>query len=513
MVRHAQGRENFARQANNAGWKGDINREGEMNRDSDSQGGENLDDELKREIEDALGEMSLSDLADLEAGKAPRGRGEARNVRRGKVIAIHGDDIFVDIGGRSDGLLPAEQFREEPLPKVGETVEVTVEGYDEENGLVLLSREGAVQAAAWETLEEGQLVEARVTGYNKGGLELTVGRIPAFMPISQIELFRVEELAPYVNQKLQCLVSEINRGEGSVIVSRRELLEAQAEEARRRLWETLAEGQTVRGVVRSIMPYGVFVDIGGVDGLLHVSDMSHGRVEDPAGVVREGQELEVMVLKVDRDRRRVSLGLKQIMADPWEGAEVKWPVDTIATGRVTRLAEFGAFVELAEGVEGLIPIGELSFERRVRHPREVVSAGELVKARVLSVDGERRRIGLSLKRAGDDPWVGASVRWPAGSVVEGRVTRLADFGAFVELAAGVEGLVHISELSEGRVRAVGDVVQEGDLVQAKVLSVDEERRRISLSVRHAADASAQRPAPDGPKSERKRKKPLRGGLD
>jgi len=477
---------------------------------------EDADAQLEREIAESLGDMSIADIADLEgAGEGRRARGKEGKIRRGRVIAIERDDIFVDVGGRSEGLLPAGQFRDEPLPKVGDIVEVTIEGYDEANGMVLLSREGAVQAATWETLEEGQIVEGRVTGSNKGGLELTVNGIEAFMPVSQIEIFRVEDLEPYLNQKLQCMVTDINRSEGTLVVSRRDVLEAQAEEAARKLWESLAEGQTVRGVVRSIMPYGAFVDIGGVDGLLHVSDMSHGRVEDPGTVVREGQELEVMVLKVDREQRRISLGLKQIMADPWEGAQVKWPADTIATGRVTRLADFGAFVELEEGVEGLIPISEMSFERRVAHPREIVSEGEAVKVRVLSVDTERRRISLSLKRAGDDPWVGASVRWPAGSIVDGQVTRIADFGAFVELAAGVEGLVHISELSDSHVRSAGDVVQEGQLVKAKVLSVDEERRRISLSLKQAAYAAPieQSDSPAQPQPAKKRKKPLKGGLD
>ena len=488
-----------------------------MNQDGEKAPAGNPDDELEREIQEALGDMSLADLVDLESGKQPGERGQDKGIRRGRVVAIHGDDIFMDVGGRSEGVLPAAQFKDEPLPKVGDIINVTIEGYDDENGLVLLSREGAVRAAAWETLEEGQLVEARVTGHNKGGLELTINSIPAFMPISQIELFHVDDLAPYDNQKLRCLVSEIKRAEGSVIVSRRELLEAEAQKAAEKLWESLAEGQTVRGVVRSIMPYGAFVDIGGIDGLLHVSDMSHGRVEDPSKVVREGQELEVMVLKVDREQRRVSLGLKQIMADPWEGVQVRWPVDTVATGRVTHLADFGAFVELEEGVEGLIPIGELSFERRVGHPKEIVSEGEMVKVRVLSVETERKRIGLSLKRAGDDPWMGASVRWRVGAIVDGRVTRIVDFGAFVGLAAGVEGLVHISEVAEGHVRTAGDVVREGQAVQAKVLSVDEERRRISLSIKQAgapAAASAEAPPPaEAPQPRPKRKRPLKGGLE
>ena len=258
------------------------------------------DDELQREIDAALGDFTLTDLVDLEAGKAPRSQTEESPIRRGTVVAIQGDDIFVDLGGRSEGVLNSEQFRDEPLPAVGDAVEVVIEGYDESEGLLQLSRQGAVQAATWENIEEGQVVEARVTGHNKGGLELVAGGVQAFMPVSQIERFRVEELEPYVNQKLECVVVEVDQREQRVILSRRELLERQAEEAARKLWETLEPGQTVSGVVRKIMPYGAFVDIGGTDGLLHVSDMSHGRVEDPATVVREGQQLKLLVLKLDK---------------------------------------------------------------------------------------------------------------------------------------------------------------------------------------------------------------------
>jgi len=473
-----------------------------------------LDPELQRELDEALGGASLEDLLDAEAAAQ---RGGAEEIRSGKVVAIHGDDIFVDLGGRSEGVLTADQFREEGPPAVGDVIEVVIEGYDENDGLLMLSRQGAVQAATWETLEEGAIVEGRVTGHNKGGLELTINGIRAFMPISQIDILRVEDLAPYVNQKFQCEVVELDRREENVVVSRRAVLERQAAQRREELFGSLAEGQVVPGVVRSIMPYGAFVDIGGVDGLLHIADMSHGRIEDPSQIVAEGQQLEVKVLKINREERRISLGLKQILPDPWDGAETKWPADEVVTGRVTRLMDFGAFVELEAGVEGLIPISEFTFERRIAHPREMISEGDTVKVRVMSLDLERKRISLSLKRVGDDPWMGASVRWPAESVVSGRVTRLADFGAFVELTPGVEGLIHISELSNARVRSVADVVREGSTVQAKVLSVDEDNRRISLSIKQLASmpeyTGPARDESEPAKPTGKRKRPLKGGLD
>jgi small subunit ribosomal protein S1 len=341
------------------------------------------------------------------------------------------------------------------------------------------------------------------------------------MPISQIELYRVEDLAPYVNQRLRCTVIEVNEGERKIVLSRRNLLELEAAEKREQTWATLAEGKVMVGRVKTIMPYGAFVDIGGVDGLLHVRDMAHGRVEDPRAVVTEGQQIEVMVLKVDREERRISLGLKQTLADPWKEVEAKWPADTVVSGMVTRLADFGAFLELEEGVEGLIPIGEMTFERRIKHPSEIVKEGDIVKVRVLSVDPARKRISLSLKRIGDDPWMGASARWPAGSIVTGIVKRVTDFGAFVELTAGVEGLVHISELSDEHVRAASDVIQEGQSVQAKVLDVEEDRRRISLSIKQAVASpdytgparTDERPTAEQTTTPKKRKTPLKGGLD
>jgi small subunit ribosomal protein S1 len=471
-----------------------------------------LDDALQRELDDALGGMSIDQIVDQETVKAGGG---GAGYRTGKIIGIHGEDVFVDLGGRSEGVLSITQFTERP--KEGDEVQVTIEGYDDSEGLLLLSRQGALQAAAWETLQEGQVVEGRVTGINKGGLELTINGLRAFMPMSHIDLFRVDDrdATNLLNQKLRCQVVEVNAEDKKLVVSRRAVLEVEREEAKVKAFEQLAEGQTVSGVVKTIMPYGAFVDIGGTDGLLHVKDMSHGRVADPHEVVKEGQRLDVMVLKIDRETRKIGLGLKQVMPDPWVGIEQRYVPDTIASGRVTRLADFGAFLELEPGVEGLIPISEMSFERRLKHPSEAVKENDVVKVRVLSVDPQRKRISLSLKRVGDDPWMGASTRWPQDGIVTGIVKRLVDFGAFIELAPGVEGLAHISELSEQRIKTVADAVKEGQTVQAKVLEVDEDRRRISLSVKQAA-AAAYMAAPveqAAPKPEKKRKKPLRGGLD
>ena len=475
------------------------------------------DDELQRELDEALGSMSLGSLMDVDAPGAPSGTGQG--VRKGKVIAVHRGDIFVDLGGKSQGLLTADQWGGKTLPAVGDWIEVTIEGYNNAEGMLILSREGAVQAATWQTMEEGTLVEGRVTGHNKGGLELDISGIRAFMPISQIDFERIEadELGQFVNRRMRCEVVEVRRDERTVVVSRRNAMQREREAAGAELMESLQEGQLVHGTVKTIMPYGAFVDIGGIDGLVHISDMSHSRVNDPHEVVKEGQELEVKILKIDRDTRKLSLGLKQVMPDPWDSAAGKYPPEAVVTARVVKLMDFGAFAELEPGVQGLIPISEMSFERRISHPREVVSEGEVVKVRVLKVDPAAGRISLSIKRVGDDPWTGASVRWPEDSIVEGVVKRTTEFGAFVELTAGVEGLIHISELSDTRVRQASDVAKVGQAVRVKVLEVDEDRRRIGLSLKQAAAeeyfAAPVDTEPAAPKPEKKRKKPLKGGLE
>ena len=478
---------------------------------------DNLDPELQRELDEALGDMSIEDILGGEEDKS-RTADTSKGVKRGTVVSIEGDNIFVDLGQKSQGLLPSSQFStEEPLPEEGDTIEVTIQGYNAREGLLMLSRKGAVLAATWENLSEGQVVEARVADHNKGGLELSIQGIRAFMPISQIEMFRVDDLAPYVGRTLKCQVTEMSEDDDRVIVSRRAILEYEAQQAREKAWEEIAEGQVVTGVVRNIMPYGAFVDIGGVDGLLHVADMSFARVEDPSTIVSEGQKIQVKVLKVDREARRISLGLKQTMPDPWESVESKYTPEEVITCKVTKLVDFGAFVELEPGVEGLVPISEMTYERRVKHPSELINVGDVIRAKIMSITPESKRISLSLKQVGADPWTGASVRWPAGSVVDGVVKRLADFGAFVELTGGVEGLVHISELSTERVRTVSDVAREGQLVRVKVLEVDESKHRISLSIKQAQESpdytgSTQAEEPSHNASP-KRKRPLKGGLD
>ncbi len=359
----------------------------------------NLDMDIESELEAAMGGLSDKDLYGEPAkGRRPPVPAEPGGRKKGRIVAVHGPDVFVDIpGGRSQGMLPMTQFPEGP-PTVGSEVEVHIEGYDAANGILLLTRQGAAVEADWSTVASGMIVEARVTATNKGGLSVDVDGIRGFMPISQIDLYRVEDVEQYVNQRLRCLVTEADKEERNLVVSRRALLEKEREEAREKLWLELAEGQVRSGIVRSLKEFGAFVDLGGVDGLLHVSEMSWARVQNVSDVVQPGQTVKVVVLKIDRERRKVSLGLKQLTPSPWDNITEKYPLNALVKGKVTRLMEFGAFVELEPGVEGLIHISELS-PQRVRRVVDVVQPGQEVQVMVLRVDPAERKLSLSLKAA------------------------------------------------------------------------------------------------------------------
>ncbi len=477
-----------------------------------------LDESLEREIQEALGGRSLEELLNetnpVVAGPQAPAEVAAGQVRQARVVAIDRDSVMVDMGGKDQGLVELSQFDEPPA--VGSLLELQVVRYDRDEDLWILSRQGAVEHATRESLQVGQVVEAYVEGTNKGGLEVKFGGVQAFMPISQISLYRVENSADFVGQKLRCQVVEVNWREDRVIVSARAILELEAQQKREQLLAELKEGDVRQGIVRQVMPFGVFVDLGGVDGLVHVSQMSHVRVEKPEDLVKPGQNVEVKVLKIDREANRISLSMKEMLPDPWDAAQSKYPAGLTTTGLITRLADFGAFCQLEPGVEGLIPIGEITWTQRLKHPSDLLKAGDNVQIKVISTDLARKRISLSIKQAQANPWNGAAQRYPANGEITGRVTRIVDFGAFVELEPGVEGLVHISQLSDQHVNRVEDAVQVGQAARFRVLEVDEPGRRISLSLKGVAAQSSsdeQSAEPAAPAAPKKRKKPLRGGLE
>ncbi|HEY8751840.1 MAG TPA: S1 RNA-binding domain-containing protein [Tepidisphaeraceae bacterium] len=473
------------------------------------------DSALEKEVEAALSGVSIDALYGADQ---PRAQGDAAQPaggggpRKGKVISVGKDDVFVDMGGKSQGIVPLLQFED---VKVGDEFEFVVDRYDPREGLLILNRKGVVSGSiSWENMEVGQVVEGTVTGMNKGGLEVDVKGMRAFMPSGQVDLYFQKDISTFIGQNVTAEVTQFERAAKNLIISRRVVLEREKEDARQKLMLELAAGQTRRGTVRSVMDYGAFVDLGGVDGLLHVSEMSHRRGRHPSEFVKVGDLVDVKILKLDKETGKLSLSLKSAMPDPWANVESRYPVGTALTGRVTKVEPFGAFVEVEEGLEGLLPVSEISWQR-IRHPSDVVKEGDTIKLVVISLDPTQKRMSFSLKQAGPDPWSQVKDRYALDMVVPGKVTRVVDFGAFVELEPGLEGLVHISELAGHRVRAVSDVVKPGDEVQVRILEIDKDARRISLSIRRASEPTpvAAAPAPVAETGKKKKRPELRGGLD
>jgi small subunit ribosomal protein S1 len=473
------------------------------------------DAKLDREVDAALSGVSLDALYGFDKPQEQQQEQQRKGLRKGRVISVDPakDEVFVDFGGKSQGVAPFSQFETEP--HVGDEIEFNVERYDAREGLLILARKGATATnVTWENLEIGQIVEGTVTGMNKGGLELQVKNMRAFMPAGQVDLYFNKDISVYLGQRLKAEVTQFDPHAKNLIVSRRNVLEREKEEAKQKMMAELAEGQVRRGTIRSIMDYGAFVDLGGMDGLLHVSEMAWRRGIKPSDIVKEGDVVDVKIIKFDRETGKLSLSLKQTMADPWANAAERYAVGSQVTGRVSKVESFGAFIEVEEGIEGLLPVSEMSYTR-IKHPSDVVKAGDTLRLVVISQDPVAKKMSFSLKQAGPDPWKTAAERYATDMVTTGTVTRVVDFGAFVELETGLEGLVHISELADHRVKSAADVVKPGQQVRVRVLEVDPKTRRISLSIKRAEEPVAAAPVAAQPTTsgKPKKKKELKGGLD
>jgi len=418
---------------------------------------------------------------------------EAPQQVTGRVVAISELGVVVDIGTKREGLIAAQEFADDgaaPLPAIGETVEVERLA-EEKDGYTLLSYQRPRRRAIWKKIEESYrskaTIEATIVDLIKGGLVADIG-IRAFVPASQIDLRPQPNLEAWKGQTIQCRVIKMNRKRGNVVVSRRALLEEENESKKQQVLGALTEGQVLTGRVKNITDYGVFVDLGGVDGLLHITDLSWGRLKHPSEAVTAGQEIEVQVLRFDKEKGRVSLGRKQLLKDPWVSATERFPVGTRVQGKVAGVTDYGAFVELDAGVEGLVHISEMSWSKRMKHPSKVVAVGDPVEVVVLDVKPEQRRISLGLKQTLPDPWQELAEKYPIGTVVTGRVRNLTEFGAFVEIEEGFDGLIHVSDISwAGRVKNPGDVLKKGETITAKVLKIDQTNRRVSLGVKQVND--------------------------
>ncbi|HTQ57984.1 MAG TPA: 30S ribosomal protein S1 [Bryobacteraceae bacterium] len=407
----------------------------------------------------------------------------------GTVIAVTPERIFLDIGQKMEGAMPAEDFKDRAgnvNVRVGDQFPVSIKGRDEE-GYLLLSKVRVERPKDWSSLEAAfaakRAIAGQVSGVVKGGFSVDVG-VRAFMPASRSGAKDAAEMEKLVGQDITCRIIKLDVADEDVVVDRRVVQEEEEAHARQKLLSDLQEGATVHGTVRSLTDYGAFVDIGGVDGLLHVGDISWGRINKPADVLSAGQELEVRILKVDPAKKRIALGLKQLQPHPWEKASEKYKTGDRVQGTVTRVTDFGAFVELEPGIEGLIHLSEMSWSKKVRKPSDVVKPGDTVEVMVLNVNPAERRISLGLKQALGDPWADAKQKYPAGGVIEGQVVSLTKFGAFVQIAEGVEGMIHVGDITaEKRINHPQDVLKQGQTVRAQILEVDAERRRIRLGMK------------------------------
>ena len=411
------------------------------------------------------------------------------NVVTGTVIKLTDKHVVVDVGLKSEGLIPLEQVLDhtgQPKLKAGDTVEVVVEREEAEGGF-LLSYDKAQRHRVWDAIEraanEKTPVVGTVLGRVKGGLTVDIG-IKAFLPGSQLEIRPVRNLDGYIGQQIEVRVIKLNKKRGNVVVSRKELLEEEQTNKRSLTLEHLEEGAILTGTVKNLTDYGAFVDLGGIDGLLHITDMSWGRLTHPRDLVNVGDEIQVKVLKFDREKQRVSLGFKQLTPDPWLDAVERYPIGARVRGRVLSVTDYGSFVELEQGIEGLVHVSEMTWSKRMKHPSKLVKPGDEVETVVLSVNPNDRRISLGMKQLLENPWEHLSERYPAGTIVEGRVRNLTDFGAFIEIEDGIDGLVHVSNLSwTKRVKHPSEILKKGEKVRAVVLGVEAENRRLSLGIK------------------------------
>src|SRR5436305_5515301 len=442
-------------------------------------------------VEEEEEEESRSDFGALldqfEQEQAGFQEGE---VVRGTVVGITERGVVIDFGYKSEGIVNQAEFMENGKLTVepGDEVDVLVKSMETHEGYPVLSRADAVRMKAWDDLEKayasGTPVRGRITDRIKGGLRVDIDGIAAFLPGSQIDTRPVRNLDSYRNQEVEAKVIKLNRKRSNVVLSRKAIIEEQNAGKKGQTLDQIEEDIIVEGQIKNLTDYGAFVDLGGIDGLLHVTDMSWGRLQNPAELFKVGDTVQVKVLKFDRERERVSLGYKQLLPDPWETIDERFPIGTRITGKIASVTDYGAFVELEPGVEGLVHVSEMSWSKRVKHPSKLVGPGDTVEVEVLGVDPKGRRISLGMKQVQDNPWKSLGDRYQVGARVHGRVRNLTDFGAFIEIEEGVDGLVHVSDLSwTKRVKHPSEVLKKGDRVKAVVLAIDSEKRRLSLGVK------------------------------
>jgi len=451
-----------------------------------------LGDELDQELELAM--------AGAEAGEYSIGTATlaVNSVLEGKVLRVDSEFVLVDVGYKSEGHIPRNEWDDsEPPPQVGDIVKVLLEEFEdgqveEQRGLITLSKRKARRIEDWlrvmESVHENDVVTGFVTRKIKGGLLVDISGVNVFLPASQVDIRRPADIGDYCGRAIQCLVLKIDEARRNIVVSRRALIEQERAERKKQLMETLEVGQIRRGVVKNIADFGAFVDLGGIDGLLHITDMSWGRIGHPSEMVQIDQEVEVQVLHIDREREKIALGMKQRTASPWAKVADKYPVGTVCKGSVVNVMSYGAFVKLEDGVEGLVHISEMSWTKRVSHPSELVKPTDEVEVVVLAINKEKQEISLGMKQTQQNPWEKVAADYPPGAIVKGVVRNLTNYGAFIEIDDGIDGLLHVTDMSWTRkVTHPSEMLEKGQDVECKVLSVDQQRRRIALGLKQMQD--------------------------
>ena len=432
--------------------------------------------------------MSNVELEALIESKLPSFR--KGDIVNGTILEIRPQVVLVDIGYKSEGEIPISEFEDEEI-EVGDQIEVLLESLENEEGHVVLSKEKAAHKQNWDKIvavfKEGGLVKGKVKSIVKGGLMVNVG-VEAFLPGSQVDIIPPKDLNEYVGNVYEFKIVKVNDERKNIVLSRREVIEAERSELRQRFLETVKAGDKVRGIVKNLTDFGAFVDLSGMDGLLHITDMSWGRVNHPSELLHIGQELEVLILDVDRDKERVSLGLKQLSDNPWADIEKKYPIGSRVKGRITKLLAYGAFVELERGVEGLVHVSELSWTKRITRPSDVLSLDQEIEAVVLNISVEEQKISLGVRQLEENPWDAIEARFPVGTIISGAVRNLTPYGAFVALEEGIDGMIHVSDMSWTRkINHPSEVLKKGDVVEARVLSIDKENQRVSLGIKQLGD--------------------------
>jgi small subunit ribosomal protein S1 len=412
-------------------------------------------------------------------------------ILKGKIIGKAGDAFLVEVGLKSEGLLERDEFDSPDDVEIGDTVEVLLEELESESGVVAVSKRKADRIRGWERIiqsnKEGDVVSGKVMRKIKGGLLVDIG-VPVFLPASQVDIRRPADIGEFIGTEVRAQILKIDQERRNIVISRRKLIEEERAEARKRLLGNLKEGDVVKGTVKNIADFGAFIDLGGIDGLLHITDMSWGRVNHPSDLVKIDQQIEVKVLNIDREKEKIALGMKQKEDSPWQDIEKKYPANTRVRGVVTNIMSYGAFVKLEEGVEGLVHISEMSWTRRINHPSEVVSIGEEIDVVVLDIDKDKQEISLGMKQTEVNPWDLVAEKYPPGTVVEGKVRNLATYGAFVEIEPGIDGLLHVSDLSwTKKLSHPNEMLKKGDTVRCVVLEVDQGKQRIALGLKQMSE--------------------------